>query len=195
MTGYIGVDYVHGMMRAGYRYYQPDLIVTRPWQTNLVLKTWGAAMAPLMLTGDRTRVVATLYLEFVNVVSPDTPASIPTFDRDRTLAYYDDLAYSSDRDYLRVVAQATRLVSSGGDLPEGNGCLWIAKSSGSAGVHGKPCGAAANSKLVGGALAASPSWVDPTQDVLISASYLPEDGQLIYLQPAQWTLDWQIEFE
>ena len=139
--------------------------------------------------------IATMYLEFVNVDEPATPAAIPSFDRTRAIDYYDDLADSPDRDYLRLAIQTAHTVSSGGDLPANNGCFWSARASGTIGVHGKPCGVAANSKLVGGVLAASPSWADPTRDILFSAAYLPEDGQLIYIAAAQWTLDWRIELE
>ena len=111
----------------------------------------------------------TAYLEFVNG-DPITPPDIYPAD---SLAYYDQLATTSDRDYLRVPI-LSHTVKQGTD---GQSILsLIIVSDGETGVHGKPFSASSRSRIYGLALLASQS--NERTDMLFARHYYGPNEQL-----------------
>lgn len=161
---------------------------------NLVLYQWAEITAKLLATGDSRYRLGGMYLEFQNVASPGDPVTPPTFGRDRTIEYYDDLASNPTTDYLRVPMTAIQTLSSGEDLNQ-NQLVCFARSSGLSGVHGKTFSYAANSVIYGAALVAFVDATDATQDLLFSCFYFDPADQQPKLATSQVGLEWQITLE
>jgi hypothetical protein len=167
------------------------------WHGNLVLRSWASIVARL-LGGDVAYRVSAMYVEFANVASPGTPASVPVFDRDPPSGrpYYDGLAVSATNDYLRVPMITTSTTSSDATLyPDGNLITFFAQTSGVAGVNGKPFGEAYNSVVIGGALVAAVVESDPTQDLIFSRFYFDVSEQVPKLDSGQVGLEWELELQ
>lgn len=114
--------------------------------------------------------LSTVYIEFEN--NGGAAVTVPTPTEDSGISYYDSLALSSTRDYLRVPVIATILESSDEDLyPGGNIVRYLAHTSGTAGVNGKPFSSAQQSRVYGAAMVATPVDGDHTQDVVYSRVY------------------------
>jgi hypothetical protein len=126
-----------------------------------------------------------VYLEYANVADPAAPVAAPSFATTDGRAYYDNLASTPDRDYLRVPLSITPTISI---VPgqeayfaagTGNVVTWFAQSAGTVGANGKPFSSAANSKLYGVALVAAPVLGDRSRDVLLARSYYDAGGQQV----------------
>lgn len=166
------------------------------WKKNLVLYQWASIVGRLITSGENKYRISGVYLEFENVASPGDPVSVPSYTRTRSIEYYNDLADSSDRDYLRAAISATQLHSSDSDLfPSGNQPVFYAKSSGVAGVHGKPFGYASNSVVFGASLVAFPHETDYTQDLIFSTVYFDPSDQQPKLATSQVGLEWELTLE
>lgn len=167
-----------------------------PWRANLVVRQWASIVGKLLTTGDRAYRVAAMYLEFENQADPDVAVTAPAYDRDRSVAYYDDLAGSADRDYLRVPLTAAVLDASDEALfPAGNRMTFFAMSRGTVGTHGKPFGDAHNSKVFGAALVAAPVAGDATRDLVFSAIYFDPDDQAPKLSTGAVGVEWEVTLQ
>lgn len=189
----LGLKDIRGRVRA-HRVQGPVWNPVTAFRHNLVLYQWAEITAKLLATGDSRYRLGGMYLEFQNVPSPGDPVTPPTFGRDRTIEYYDDLAGSACNDYLRVPMTAIQTLSSGSGL-EQNQLVCFARSSGLVGVHGKPFSYAANSVIYGAALVAYIDATDATQDLLFSCFYFDPADQQPKLATSQVGLEWQITLE
>lgn len=165
------------------------------WVPNTVLYDWAAIVAPLLATGNPAYRIATMYMEFKNVVTPgDTVSPTPTVTRGpgEGLDYYASLASSPDRDYLRV-PMISALIDSTDDVnfPQGNRVSFSAQSQGTTGVFGKQFSDLANSLVYGGALVASPGGMDASQDIVLARFYYPTNQQIPKLSSGQVGLTWR----
>jgi len=165
-------------------------ISTHPPVDNAVLYDWSAIVSQLLTTGNPRYRISGMYLEFQNVENPGDTVTPPSLDRTRTIAYYNELNSSADRDYLRVPLTAYTLASSEGRT---NDLLkFFAASAGSTGVHGKTFSHVNNSVVYGASLVAIPEPGDRTQDLLFSSMYLPTEAQQAKLATSQIGLCWDL---
>ncbi len=163
------------------------------WTPNNVLVSWAGALLPLLAGDEQSKYrLAGMYIEYENdgggAVTP------PTFARDDdAAAYYEDLALSSTRDYLRVPILAKAYSRSDETLPYDNVLLLTARTSGVAGQNGLPFTAAAQSRVYGGALIAMPDESDATLDRIFARFYWSSaDSQLVKLVGSEIGYDWQL---
>jgi hypothetical protein len=151
------------------------------FRRNTLLYTWGHLAAQCIGRGDRRYHIAVMYLEFEN--SSDTIA-VPIFHPEDGVEYYDGLASSPNRDYLRVPIEASPniMVAPGYEAllaPDlGNRIVFAAQTGSGVGIHGKPFSDGAGSKVFGIALAAAPSLADPTADILLARGYYDPADQI-----------------
>ena len=189
----IGLQNIRGQVRA----YQVDGEQWTPrteLKSNLVLYDWANILSKLLTIGDARYRIGGVYLEFENTTSPGDTVSPPTFDRTRSITYYDELVASSNRDYLRVPLTASSVQSTGSGLTN-NELLFFARSSGLTGVHGKDFSYAANSVVFGASLAAFIDSTDATQDILFSSFYFNLADQQQKLASSQVGLEWQLTLQ
>lgn len=161
---------------------------------NLVVYEWTQLVSKLLLTGDSRYRIAGMYLEFENTDSPGASISPPTFDRTRDVQYYNTLAGSTRRDYLRVPLTANQVLSSGLGLTN-NQLVLFARSSGVAGVHGRPFASGSNSTIFGASLVAFVDATDATQDLVFSSFYFATGDQQQKLPTSQVGLEWQVTLQ
>lgn len=161
---------------------------------NTVLYQWTEIASKLLANGTSSYRISGMYLEFENVASPGTAVTVPTFDRTRTVDYYNELAGSSTRDYLRVSLTGVQTLSEGDGLTN-NKLLFFARSSGTSGVHGKPFSDANNSVIFGASLAAFPDNNDATQDLLFSSFYFSVAEQQPKLATSQVGVEWELTLQ
>lgn len=178
---------------------QSSLLFTK---SNQLQYGWGFIAAQCIGRGRRDYRVSAMYMEFANVADPVDPVDVPTeFGRDVDMAYYSDLAFSADRDYLRVpLAQDPMLTIEEGYesyFAEGTGnkLTYFALSQGTQGVNGKTFSDSVNSKLIGLALVATPVWADRTQDVVFARTYFDAADQALKEASHQIGSTWETVFE
>lgn len=146
------------------------------FRENLFLYTWGHLAAQCLGRGDRNYRISTMYLEYQNGVAAGQVVS-PTFTADDGIEYYDSLASSPDRDYIRAPIEATPsiVVAPGYETllpPElGNRAIFSVQTGGTQGVHGKAFSDAVGSVVYGIALVATPAIDDATADILLARGY------------------------
>lgn len=127
--------------------------------------------------------ISAVYVEFENVASPGDAVVNPSFDPEDGIEYYSALSGSSTRDFLRVpLTGVAPSLSDGFAGSDENTLTFTAMTGGSVGVHGRPFSAAANSKVCGVALVATPVWADRSQDVVFGRAAYAAPDQL--LKPA-----------
>ena len=160
------------------------------WKSNTVLYEWGAIAGRLFNGAGMNYSIGGMYLEYENVSSPSTDATIPTFGRDRSISYFNNL--STPNDYLRVPLTSTQLLSSGDDYPNGNQCVFFARSQGTSGVHAVPFSNAANSKIIGASLVAFVDDTDATQDLVLSSMYFSLAEQQLKTTTSQIGVEWEL---
>lgn len=166
------------------------------WLPNLVLYSWGAIVGRLLTAGDSAYRINGMYIEYENVANPNDTVSTPSFTRSYNSGrpYYDSLASSSSRDYLRLGLSASRLDSTdAASYPGGNLAVFLARTAGSQGVHGRAFSHTNNSKICGGALVAMPELNDPTRDIVLSRFYLPTAQQMVKPADVHVGLEWKLE--
>jgi len=147
----------------------------------------GADVLARALGGDTTYVAGAMYFEFENTAGSP---SVPTPARDEDISYYlDTLSLSATKDYVRApLVIPAGYSSSDSDKYAGNQVTFFATTAGTQGVHGRAFSNAANSKVYGVALAATPEPTQYTSDLLFSRTYdnvgvIPkEDGYQIGAQ-------------
>lgn len=166
------------------------------WQPNTVLYEWAAIGAQLLTTGEKRYRISGMYIEYENVASSGDTVTAPVYGREPSagIAYYNGLAGSTVRDYLRVpLVSAQVLSTSTVNYPNGNQPVFFAQTSGVVGVHGLPFSEASNSKVFGAALVAMRDETDATQDLVFSRFYLSTSLQQLKLASSQIGLEWKVE--
>jgi hypothetical protein len=145
--------------------------------------------------------ISAMYVEYENVADPDDPVAAPAFERDEGVEYYEDLAFSSNRDFLRVPLLQNPLLGIEAGYEElfvagtsGNKPTFFSMSQGTTGVHGKAYSDAANSKVFGVALVATPVFADRTQDLIFSRTYFAAAEQWAKEASHQIGVTWDIAF-
>jgi hypothetical protein len=147
----------------------------------------GADILARCLAGDVSYAAGAMYFEYENTAGSP---SVPSPARDEDISYYlDTLALSATKDYVRaqLVIPAGFSSSDSAKYAE-NQATFFAITSGTTGVHGKAFSNAANSKVYGVAMAATPEPTQYTSDLLFSRTYddvgtIPkEDGYQIGAQ-------------
>lgn len=175
-----------------------DLPEFAAWHHNQFLRSWGAIVGRLLSRQGTQYGISRMYLEFENTASPGDEVEAPGFDRNPASGrpYYDGLADSSNRDYLRVPIIASSLTSSDEELfPDGDLLTLFAQTTGLVGVHGKPFAEGSNSVVFGGALVAAPVDGDATQDLILSRFYPEVSGQIAKTANGQVGVEWEIELQ
>ncbi len=166
------------------------------WDHNDFLYQWAAIVGPLLLDADAKYRISTMYLEFENVADPDDVVEVPTVVRDAARNYYDELIDDATRDYLRVPIIATSFESTDAEkFPLGNAMKFFAQSMGVVGAHGKEFSDAVNSKVIGGALVATPSAGDATQDLILSRFYAATNRQMVKTPSGQIGAEWEVRLK
>ena len=166
------------------------------WQPNTVLYEWAAIAAQLLTTGEKQYRISGMYIEYENVASPGDTVTMPSYGREPAagIDYYNGLAGSPVRDYLRVPLVSAQVLSTDEvDYPKGNQPAFFAQTSGVVGVHGLPFSEANNSKVFGAALVAIVDEADATRDLVFSRFYLSTSLQQLKLASSQIGLEWKIQ--
>jgi len=192
-----GNNSASGRVRASKVVYQGLKAVWQPqtcWKPNLVLNQWATITSQLLAVGSSNYRISGMYLEFENVASPGDTVSAPSFDRTRDITYYDDLAGSASRDYLRVPMTAATIGSEGTDFSN-NQIAFFARSSGTTGVHGKTFSDSVNSTIFGASLVAFVDNNDATQDLLFSSFYFDTADQQLKLATSQVGIEWELTLQ
>lgn len=171
-------------------------------KSNQLQFNWGMIAAMCIGFGDRDYRIRALYIEYENVADPGDPVTVPDFDRDEGIEYYQDLAFSASRDFLRVPLNInpTLGIETGfenyfTDGSTGNKLTFFAQTQGTAGYHGKAFSNAANSKVFGVALVATPTFADATQDLIFARTYYDVDDQEVKQVSSQFGVTWDVSFE
>ena len=165
-----------------------------PWVPNDILFGWAGNTAKLLTQGLTNFRISGMFLEFEN--NGGAPVTPPTFDRTGGLSYYQGLALSATRDYIRVPVTAATLESSDeAQFPDGNVMTFFAQTRGVVGVHGKSFSDAEDSRVFGGGLVAIVDEADDTQDIVFSRFYFDAADQQIKLPSSQIGLEWEIELQ
>ena len=165
----------------------------KPFSRNTFLYGSATILAELLRhdPSGRDWRIRTAYIEFEN--NGGAAVSTPTVARDEGLTYFNDLADSLTRDYLRVPVVATKLESSDEELyPGGNELTFFFETVGVEGVHGKEFSSAQQSRVYGAALVASPSDSDESQDVVFSRVYYGASDQFIKASTTQIGLEYRL---
>lgn len=168
------------------------------WLKNAVLYDYAFIVIQNLLRKGLNYGIGGMYIEFENVASPGDTVAAPDFTRGpgEGIDYYNGLADSSVRDYLRVPLTAGSISSSDETLfPLGNIATFFAQTAGTTGVHGKPWSAAANSVAFGAALVAFVDDEDVTQDIVYARAYLDASKQPAKQDPFQVGIQWRQIYE
>lgn len=165
---------------------------------NTWMYEWGQIATQVFGRGNLAYVPAAFYVEYDNVATPSTTVPVPTVNRQDGISYYLALSSSPTVDYLRVPF----LLQPGIDIdpaftsflspPFGNRLSFHSLTSGTAGVNGKAFTNAANSKVYGLAVVATPVPGDHTQDVVWARLYYNVSDQTIKPVSGQLSLDYQL---
>jgi hypothetical protein len=163
--------------------------------------SWGMIAAQCIGLKNPAYAVNAMYLEYANVASPSSTVAPPTVTRATGLSYYNGLAYTPDRDFLRVpLTNPPGLDIQPGYEPyftagiSGNLLHFFAMSNGSLGVLGKTFSSGVNSLVYGAALVATPVYADRSQDVILAIGYLPISQQTIKPPSSQAGVQWDVFF-
>jgi hypothetical protein len=194
MSTYLnGGENISGKVRA-YNVTDDNWTAVTEYKNNLVLYQWAEIASKLLTTGDSRFRIGGLYLEFENTANPGDTVSLPAFNRSRNIEYYNELAGSATRDYLRVPLTASPVASAGTGLSH-NQITFFARSGGVSGVHGKPFSYAANSVIIGASLVAFIDVTDATRDLLFSSFYFATEDQQQKLATSQVGIEWVLTLQ
>lgn len=175
-------------------------------KSNQIQYSWGFIAAKQLgyrRTSDRPDYhISAMYIEYENQADPETPISVSPFERNVGLDYYNAMALSPVRDYLRVPLrlEPTLTIAPGFeeyfiDGQNGNQLTFFSQTSGTTGVNGKTFGASANSKVYAAALVATPVFSDRTHDVIFARTYFDVGDQTTKEPSSQIGITWDISFE
>lgn len=164
---------------------------------NSIMYDWGRIACQCLALGKREYRINGIYLEYQNT-SP--PGSIPSFNLDAGVEYYQGL--SGNRDYLRLPLSSTPLlkVETGwedyfsGEDDDFNAATFFAQTAGTVGVNGLPFSAASNSLAIGMALVACPVWEDKTRDIVFARTYYSVSEQTPKQNNHQLSISWTLPF-
>ena len=171
------------------------------WTPNAWLYGWGEIATQTIVQGLAAYQLRAMYIEFENVADPDDPVSIPEIDRAEGVSYYNGLASSANRDYIRVpleVSPALSVIPGYEDwLDEGynNRAVLSAQTTGTTGVHGKTFSDTVNSKVFGIAVVAMPEFDDRTKDVVFARAYHAAGDQTVKPASSQVAATYRLEFK
>ena len=189
-------EYATGRVRARRVYNRGHSYPSTNWVRNLILFGWAGSVGKLLTQGTTNFKIGGMYLEYENVAAPVDPVSVPVFDRTGGLSYFEGLAVSATRDYLRVPLTAATLTSTDTTkFPDGNLMTFFAQSQGVVGVHGKAFSDSVNSKVYGGGLVTFVDEADRSRDIVFSRFYFPVAQQQVKLPTSQIGLEWEIELQ
>ena len=170
-------------------------------QPNQLQHTWGYVAAQCMGKGNRSYKIAAMYIEFENTASSGDPVTAPSYDRSEGIEYYQDLALSADRDFLRVpllvepeIGIETGYEDSFTEGESGNKLTFFTQTQGTTGFHGKTFSDSVNSTIFGVALVATPEFSDPTKDVVGARTYFDVADQVVKLPNSQVGVTWDWTF-
>ena len=200
---FISSDQLKGRVRS-YEAPSDDISTWTPitdWDSNLVVYEWGTIVGHLLNGSGMNYSIGGMYLEYENVGNAGDVVVAPTFDRTRSVSYYNNLSSSAIRDYLRVPLTATQLLSSDSTLfPDGNQCVFFARSAGTSGVHGREFSDETDpdgdiSKMFGASLVAFVDDTDATQDLILSSFYFANASQQVKLPTSQIGIEWELTLQ
>lgn len=171
-------------------------------KTNQIQYGWGFIAAQAIGRGNRDYRISTLYIEYENMAEPELSATIPSVDREEGVEYYQNLAMSGSRDFIRAAVLTTPDIGIASGFEnyftagtDGNMLTFFTQTSGTQGFHGKTFSAAANSKIFGVALVATPYATDPTRDVVFARTYFDSADQPLKTASSQVGITWDIAFK
>jgi hypothetical protein len=202
VKGRVGLWRILELGQEGRNQYPPKQLELIFQQSNQIQYDWGYVAAQSIGVGDRNFRISSLYIEYENVTLPGDPVTPPTFSRDEGVEYYTDLAFSGARDFLRVPLLVEPSIGIAPGFEEwftegvdGNQLTFYTQTQGTAGFNGKPFSAAANSKVFGAALVATPVFADQTQDIVFARTYFDTADQEVKSVSKQFGVTWDIAFE
>ena len=171
-------------------------------KSNQIQYSWGYAAAQALGKGDRNFKISTLYVEFENVTLPGDAVTVPSYGREEGREYYQDLALSGVRDFLRVPLLLDPSIGIEAGFEDfftagvdGNKLTFFTQTQGTQGFHGKSFNDGVNSKVFGAALVATPEFGDPTKDVIFARTYFDVADQTLKLASSQVGITWEVSFE
>lgn len=196
---------VYGRIRIWDRDEVTGALIPRFQQFNQIQATWGYIAAQQIgfkrPSGRLDYSIAAMYFEYENTVNAEDPVTAPTYEVDEGLSYYDELADTADRDFLRIPLSQEPTLGIESEFEDlftpgldGNKLTFSAQTAGLAGVHGKEFSNDVNSKLFGVALVATPVADDRTQDVIFARTYFAVDDQVVKALSHQAFIQWDIVF-
>lgn len=189
----------HGRPGPGQSAYRTVEPIT--FKSNQIQYNWGFVAAQTIGRGLAAYKLSAMYVEFENVALPGDPVTIPVFGREEGTEYYGDLQSSGSRDFLRVPLLQDPLLGIATGFEDyfvegtGNKLTFFAQTQGVAGVHGKTFSDAANSKVCGVAMVATPVFADWTQDIVFARSYFPLGEQTLKEVSSQIGVSWEFLFK
>ena len=161
---------------------------------NLVLYQWSELTSKLLTAGDSAYRISGMLLEFENVASPGDTVTAPSFDRSRTISYYQGLGSFPGRDYLRVPLSSAQVETSGAPYTN-NSMIFNARSTGTVGMHGETFSDSVNSVIFGASLVAMVDPGDASQDPLFSSLYFDAADQQPKLPTSQIGIEWSVDLQ
>lgn len=140
----------------------------------------GLILAKL-LSGDTRYQLSAIYVEFENVADPGDPVTPPeAVPASEGVDYYESLSETVNRDFVRVPISFPALIDTDETLyDKPNRYSIVVDVPAGVGVHGRTFNSAANSKVFGLAIVATPDWDDRTQDLIFSRQYYEEAQQMV----------------
>ena len=175
-------------------------------QPNQIQYTWGYIAARQLgyrRQADRPDYhISAMYIEYENVANPATEISVPSFDRQLDINYYNDLATSGTKNYLRMPLsiEPALSVSTGYEdyLPvnqSGNQLTFFAQTASTQAVYGDELRAfGATSKVYAACLVAAPVFGDRTKDVIFARTQFSGANQVTKEPSSQIGITWDIAF-
>lgn len=162
--------------------------------SNQLQWSWGEIACHLFGSGNPAFKISAMYIEFENTaLIPSTPS----YSREEGIEYYEGLATSGTKDFLRVplLAEPSKTVASGYSNINFNRLTFTAQTSGVQGVHGKTFSDSVSSKVYGLALVATPVWSDRTQDLIFARKYYLTADQVAKQASSQIGVSWVETFK
>lgn len=174
---------------------EPVAVVANSW-----MYTWGFITAKCLCQQNASYTLNCVYFEYQNVANPTNVVAIPSFSLKDDRSYFENLASSPDRDYLRVPVRTLSDIDIAAGYEaffaagQGNQAWVYAQTEGAVGMTGKPFNDSVNSKIYGVTLVAAPVFADRTQDVLFARSYFTGGQQQVKAPNGQFSIRYPLVF-